>query len=83
MNVNTGLVTRQMKADFDACMGVVLPAQPGELDSFKQDLLDVLAEYGQDYAAQWVAGWRQELETNGPTGATGLEIERRGLRVTV
>jgi hypothetical protein len=80
MSANTGLVTRQMKEDFDACMVVVLPAQPEELDSFKQDLREVSAEYGQDYAAQWIAGWRQELEANGPTGHTGMEIERRGLR---
>ena len=85
MSANTGLVTRQMKEDFDACMVVMLnhpdSQQKGELDSFKKDLRDVSAEYGQDYAAQWIAGWRQELEANGPTGHTGMEIERRELRV--
>ena len=77
MNANTGLVTRQMKADFEACMSVVMPEE--QLSEFKQDLLDVLAEHGQQYAAQWLEGWRKELELNGPTGPTGLEIERRKL----
>jgi hypothetical protein len=72
MSANTGLVTREMKQDFEAAMLALLP---GNIEPFKQDLRDVLREYGQDYAAQWIKGWRQELETNGPTGPTGLAIE--------
>lgn len=72
MSANTGLVTREMKQDFEAAMLALLP---GNIEPFKQDLRDVLREYGQDYAAQWIKGWRQELETNGLTGPTGLAIE--------
>ena len=73
-------VTPAMAADFKACMRVMLRSkQAGEVEAFKQDLRDVVSGHGRDYAATWIAGWRTELEANGPTGVTGLEIERRGL----
>jgi hypothetical protein len=60
MSTRVGLkVTPAMKADFDRCMAIL---KPESVEPFKRDVRDVLAGYGQAYAGQWLAGWREILE---------------------
>ncbi len=68
MSANTGLkVTAAMKEDFDACMAILKPSIP---ELHKQDLRGVLQDYGREYAAQWLKGWRVTLESMREEGKT-------------
>jgi len=63
MNANTGLkVPPKVKADFDACMEFY---PENEREDCKHQFRDVVKEFGIDYAAKWIAGWRLMLETFG------------------
>lgn len=55
-------VTREMLADFDACMAALNLVKAESIEPFKADFREVVTRQGKDAAAAWIKGWRAELE---------------------